>query len=111
MMAHKEHAAGRWFTFSLMQQLGNVGSDVERAIRWKQKGNREYSQDAVYRALELIDLTIIDPKNKGRLKEVLRAREMLVDYFMYDNEYGSTDKQWQDYFYQFAHAAAMARGR
>ncbi len=51
--------------------------------------------------LDLIDLTVADPKNRHRLKEVLRAREMLVDYLMYDNVYHSTDEQWQKYFYFF----------
>jgi hypothetical protein len=72
----------------------------------------EYSQKAFERALELIDLTIKDPKNKGlRLKEILRSREAIVDHFMYDNEYKTTDEQWQEYFFQFNYAAAMQRGR
>lgn len=104
-------ASGRWFAFSLMEQLGNVGSDVERAIQWRRKGNSEYSQQALERALELIDFTIADPKNRKRLKEIVRARELLVDYFMYDNEYSSTDEFWQQYFFNFAYAAAIARGR
>lgn len=108
---HKELAAGRWFQLSLVEQLANVGSDIERTIQWKKKGDAEYSQKAFERALELIDLTVADPKNKGRLREVLRTREALVDYFMYDNEYNTTDEIWQKYFYDFAYAAAIRRGR
>lgn len=44
-------------------------------------------------------------------KEICRARYLLVDHFAYDNEHQSTDEQWQDYFYQFNYAAALARGR
>ncbi len=108
---HKELAAGRWFRLSLMEQLANVGSDIERTISWKNKGNLEYSAQAFERALELIDLTVADPKNKRRLREILRAREALVDHFVYDNEYNSTDESWQKYFYAFAYAAALQRGR
>ncbi len=108
-MIHKEMASGRWFEFSLVEQLANIGSDVERTISWRDKGNLEYSQKAFERTLELIDLTVADPKNKKRLKEVLRTREALIDYFMYDNVYGSTDKFWQDYFLQFGYAAALKR--
>ncbi|MGC2310669.1 MAG: hypothetical protein WA432_03550 [Candidatus Babeliaceae bacterium] len=111
MIIHKEMAAGAWFKFSLVEQLANVGSDVERTIQWKKKGNLEYSQKAFERALELLDLTIRDPKNKKRLKEPLRVREALVDYFVYDNQYGSTDELWQKYFYFFNYAAALRRGR
>jgi len=108
---HKQLAPERWFELSLVEQLANVGSDIERTIQWKKKGNLEYSQRAFERALELIDLTVADPKNRKRLKEVLRAREMLVDHFVYDNSYSSTDESWQRYFLQFNYAAAIQRGK
>jgi hypothetical protein len=62
-------------------------------------------------SLELLYLTINDPKNKKRLKELLRMRETLIDYFVFDNEYKSTDELWQEYFYCFNYAAALQRGR
>ncbi len=108
---HKDLASGKWFELSFMEQLANVGSDVERTIQWKKKGNLEYSNQAFERVLELLDFTIADPKNKGRLREVVRAREALVDHFMFDNEYNTTDESWQKYFYQFGYAAALQRGR
>ena len=108
---HPSLANGRWFKFSLLEQLANVGSDVERTIQWKKKGDLEYSQQAFERALELLNFTIADPKNRKRLKEILRVREALLDYFMGDNEYCSTNEFWQEYFYQFGYAAAVQRGR
>ena len=111
MIIHKEYAAGRWFAFSLLEQLANIGSDVDRAIRWKQRGKNEDSQAAFERALELMYLTIADPKNKRRLKEIVRAKEMFIDYFLFDNTYGFTDEFWQNYYYQFSYAAALKRGR
>src|SRR3990172_6526119 len=98
MIVHKELAAGRWFELSLVEQLANIGSDVHRTIQWKKKEHLDYSQKAFERALELIDLTVADPKNRGRLREVLRVREALIDYFVYSNEYGSTDEVWEHYF-------------
>lgn len=109
-MIHKGLSPERWFTFSLFEQLANVGMDIERTIQWRNK-NSDYSTQAFERALELIDLTIADPKNRNRLKEICRARYMLVDHFVFDNEYNSTDEQWQNYFYQFNYAAALARGK
>jgi len=113
MIIHKNLASGAWFKFTLLEQLANVGTDVDRAIRWRNKGNLEYSQQAFERALELLSLTIIDPKHRktGRLKELGRVRECLIDYFMFDNEYQTDDKFWQEYFYQFNYAAAIQRGR
>ncbi len=110
-MIHAGLTRERWFKFTLFEQLANVGMDIERAIQWRNKNNPDYSRKAFERALELIDLTIADPKNRKRLKEICRARYLLVDYLVYDNEYNSTDEQWQNYFYQFNYAAALARGR
>ncbi len=102
---HKDLAAGRWQSLTLISQLGNAGSEVERALRWKEKGNAEYSRLAFERALELIDLTIADPKNNKRLREITRMREMLVDYFFAENEFRSTPESWRKYFLAFAVAA------
>lgn len=102
---HKELAQGRWFQMSIVEQLGNVGSEVSRAINWKAKNNLTNSRQAFFRALELLDLTISDKKNISRLKEVVRVREVLSDFFMGKNQFKSTDNSWQKYFSYFAIAA------
>lgn len=98
---HKQLAAGRWQKLNFLEQMANIGSEVGRAINWKNKSNQEYSRLAFERALELLDLTIADPKNKKRLRELLRLREVLADFFVFDNIYKSTDQSWQNYFYAF----------
>jgi len=105
---HKELSSGRWNNLSLVEQMANIGSEVERAINWRNKNNLEYSQLAFDRALELLDLTVLSEKNRTRLREILRTREALVDYFMFDNEYHTTDKDWKNYFMAFNHAARMS---
>ncbi len=106
---HKELAQGRWFTMPLCEQMANVGSEIERTIKWRNKGNDEYSRMAFFRALELLDLTIADPRHRGRLKEICRTREALADKFYFDNTYKSTDESWRKYFLQFTIAARMGR--
>lgn len=101
---HKELSAGRWQKLSFMEQMANIGSEVERAISWKEK-NKDFAQKAFVRQLELLDLTIADNKNRQRLKELTRLRELLVDYFAFNNQYHSSDKLWQKYFYPFNFAA------
>ncbi len=103
---HKELANGRWNEFNFFQQMANVGSEVIRAINWRER-NKEYSMMAVDRALELLDLTIQDKKNqqKYRLNELLRLREFLADYFYFDNVYKSTDVNFNNYFLAFNYAA------
>ena len=102
---HKELAAGRWFTLTLLDQMANVGSEVERTISWRERGDAAHSTSALERALELMELTIDDPKNRKRLKELTRVREALLDYFCADNQFGSSDKLWRNYFYAFGYAA------
>jgi len=86
--------------------MANIGAEVGRAINWQEKSPTD-SRMAFERALELLDLTIADPKNKKRLKELLRLRETLADYFVFDNEYSSSKDSWNNYFYAFNYAARL----
>jgi len=106
---HRELAAGRWNQFSFAEQMANVGSEVERTIAWKTKGQSDYSRRAFERALELLDLTIADARNRTRLRELLRVREALADHFAFDNIYQSSHKDWQRYFHCFLIAARRNR--
>lgn len=104
---HRDLAAGRWYELTLCEQLGNVGSEVSRAIRWTGR-NPALAEGAWYRALELFDLTLDDPRlrqSRPRLREVARAREVVVDFFAGSNEYGSSAESLQKYFDAFALAA------
>lgn len=95
----------RWSQFSLIEQMANVGSEVGRTINWNKKGNTKMSINSLYRALELLDLTVDDKKNKNSLKEILRVREALVDFFVGNNIYKSSDVIWEKYFFYFNLAA------
>ena len=106
---HKQLAAGRWKKLSFFEQMANIGSEVERTIGWKKKGNNTYSNLAFERALELLDFTIDTCNQRSKLKELTRLRECLVDYFLYDNIYNSTEQSWHTYFYAFAYAAQLHR--
>ncbi|MFQ3676265.1 MAG: hypothetical protein SNJ64_06980 [Endomicrobiia bacterium] len=110
MFQHKELSQGRWFELTFFEQMANIGSEVVRAIKWKNK-NVVYSKLAIERALELLYLTIEDKKNISRLKELTRLYEVLVDYFYYDNEYGSTDILWEKYFFPFMYAARSTNNK
>jgi hypothetical protein len=67
------------------------------------------SQAAFYRGLELLDATIVDKKNKRSLKELCRLREVVADYFYFDNIYNSTADSLNNYFYLFNYAVAINR--
>lgn len=95
----------RWSLFSLPEQMANIGAEIGRTINWKKKGNKEMSTNSLYRGLELLDFTINDKKNKNSLKEILRVREVLIDFFLGENIYKSSDVAWEKYFYFFNAAA------
>ena len=103
-MQHKQLSEGRWFNLSFFEQMANIGSEVERAISWKNR-NKDFSKKAVDRALELLFLSIDDKKNMPRLKELTRVYENIGDYFYGKNIYKSSDLLWQKYFYNFAFVA------
>lgn len=101
---HPGLAAGGWGRLSLPQQLGNVGSEVSRALRWQNKDILLFD-GAMIRALELLDLSIRDSRWRHRLKELARAREMLCDAWFGGKEYRSELEGLNRYFFNFALAA------
>ena len=99
---HKTLAAGQWAEMPLSLQMLNIGSEISRANRWKAKGNQTQVERAVFRALELIDLTIEAQRGKHNLKEFTRMRETICDYYLGNNFYCSNGEQIQrdfDIFY------------
>lgn len=92
-----------------MEQLANVGSEVGRAARAKAAGNERRLGPALDRALELFDLTLADRRWRYRCREIARAREVVCDYLVGENEYGSTPESLDAYFLPFAVAARNRR--
>ena len=101
---HKDLAAGRWNQMKFVEQMANIGSEVERALNWQAKHNADYTQKAYERALELVDLTLDCAISPTRLKELARTREAIVDYFSGSNQFMSTESSWRKYFSGFTYA-------
>lgn len=107
-LQHKELAGGRWFSLTLSEQLGNIGSEAHRAAV-SRGGNDENFRSAFRRALELIDLTLADPRHRGRLKEIARLRELFCDAVSGGTAYGSKLEDIDRYLLQFAFSARLRR--
>ena len=110
MTLHAGLASGRWFTLPLADQLANAGADVGRAIRAKAAGDDVRFASALDRSLELLDLTMADPRWVGpRLREIARVREVVCDFLVGDKVYGSTSESLDACFMAFAFASRRDR--
>lgn len=88
---------------SLAEQLSHVGSEYGRAKKWRSKNQEKLFWSAFERMLELLDLTINDPRWRNhRLKELCRLREILCSEFLLA-EYHDTNLE--KYFLQFNYLA------
>jgi hypothetical protein len=94
-----------------MEQLGNVGSEVDRAIRARAQGRPDRSERAFDRALELFDLTATDPRWKlHQRRQILRAREQFCRVFFDETAEPDLADYLSKYFLQFAVAARRSTG-
>ncbi len=104
MIRHEfDHVA--WSRLDIFNQLGNIGSEVGRAMKAKRAGNKQDTTAAFYRGLDLFDATLTSPVMSGeaRKRELLRARELFVESIITDR----VDLGLENYFMQFAIVARM----
>lgn len=102
---HQNLADGKWHTLSLAEQMANIGSEVGRAAKWQYKDEKTF-QLAWARALELIDLTLEDPRWRNRLIELGRLKELFCDGVLGGKEYGTALSDLESYFLPFMHIVA-----
>ena len=93
---HLEAARASWAKFSLIEQMANIGSEVSRALRAKDNQPRYWG--AVARALDLFYLTVEDPRWRGRLREILRVRELFAAAALGSDEFKTSLQYLEGYF-------------
>lgn len=99
---HNKLAQSRWHTLGSIDQLANIGSEISRSSRWKDKDEKLFLS-AVERARELFLLTFTDPKWQGaRLKELSRFYEVFCDAVLGGTEYNSSLEALNKDFLYFA---------
>lgn len=103
---HKDLANGRWVELPFALQMGNIGSEVSRAVNSKARGNNDRMTNAAYRAIELFELTIENNLNyPGRLVELCRGKEEFLDYIFGENTFKTDAKKMVRYYDQFVSLA------
>ena len=106
-LEHLESVRVSWAKFSLDEQMANIGSEVGRALRASDNQARYWG--AVTRAMDLFYLTIEDPRWKGRLREILRVRELFAAAALGSDEFKTSLKDLDRYFDCFAWLARSNR--
>lgn len=96
-----------WAEMDVFNQMGNIGSEVGRALNAKRQGKPERCQAAFYRGLDLIDETaqLWAVQKRAGLRELLYARDQFAESITTSR----VDATLEDYFMQFAIAARASR--
>lgn len=92
----------RWQNLSFYQQQGNIASELSRAITFQNQNDHERMNSSLWRLLELVDLTIDDAKNKLRLRELCRFKEVLSDWYCRTKVYDIKPESLLNYALEFA---------
>lgn len=97
----------KWARLSIFEQMGNVGSEVGRALAAKRRGDDKSAQAALVRGLDLLDATaeVWEAKHSPRVREILIARQQFVQAI----EGPDDDPKLEAYFMWFAFVARRDR--
>ncbi len=82
-------------------QISNVGSEVHRAINWKNRGDAQKRNSFCMKAIEFLELMKKDPKNCYRKGELDCCIDELKDYLMGENIYNTTEEELIKYYDAF----------
>ena len=101
----------RWAKLDIFNQMGNIYSEVGRSFKTRGQADTKTHEEALARAIDLFDATILAlVKIKSpKVREVARAKEQFLGC-IYDAPMSPKDMQSLDrYFLQFAVAARLNR--
>ena len=90
-----------WYEMPIGVQLANVGSEVNRAISWKKRGNEQRTASFCNKAIDFLEIIKTDKKNVNRIGELDFCIEELKDYFFGENKYNTTDESLMRYYDAF----------
>lgn len=99
-----ENISNQWFKMSLCEQMGNIGSEVFRALSFLEREDKVSLENSRLRVLGLLEMSLQDPRwiHGPKLREIARLHEVLVDSLFDQGIYKVTPEEWQDYFLPFA---------
>ena len=86
------------FKMSFEMQISNVGSEVHRAIRRRNKGDEKGKIEFCKKSIEFLEIMKEDPKTEKRKDELDFRIKELEDYFLGNNSLNTTDDKLIEYY-------------
>ena len=101
----------RWAKLDIFNQMGNIYSEVGRSFKTIGQVDSKDHFEATVRAIDLFDATVeaLIQKKSPKAKEVLRAKEVYLDFVNNSNASRQSIQSLENYFMQFAVAARLNR--
>jgi hypothetical protein len=101
----------KWAKMSIFDQMGNISSEVGRAINAKKNNNTVDMENAVIRTLDLFNATIDNLiKTKSiKSKEVIRSKDQFLTIVNKQKPTSQELNSLERYFTQFAIASRLNR--
>jgi len=97
----------QWAQLTFIEQMGNISSEVGRAIIAHRNGNEVRKARAIDRAIDLFSATVevnVGISHTYRLREVLRTRDEFLSLF-FDDTFARDAESIERYFMDFAFIA------
>lgn len=76
----------RWRNLSPKEQMGHLTSEWTRARHWENRGDEPSRQEALYRALEILE-AMAETAAKHRRREIGRLREITAHCLVRSNAF------------------------
>ena len=100
-LSHPE-LAERWGEMPFELQMGNIGSEISRAVKFKERGNDDRMFNAAKRAIELFEFSLdSNVQFYGRMVELCRGKEEFLDYIFGGNTFHTDPAKMIRYYDQF----------
>lgn len=81
---HQNLSVEKWGGYPFFKQILMIANELNRAINWLKKEDFKEVKLCYERAFELIYLTVACLREKNKLRELLRVKEMLSLFYTQD---------------------------
>lgn len=101
----------RWAGLDIFNQMGNIYSEVGRSFKNRGRSNEKDHDEAVARAIDLLNATVqaLNDTGSPKAKEVSRAKEQFLAVITNTDASQESIQSLDRYFMQFAIAARLNR--